>query len=70
MPNATGTGFVDYVLWGDDSKTLGLVEAKRSRRDPMDGQHQAELYANCLEQRYGQRPLTASSASGWGISIW
>lgn len=58
------------MLWGDDGKTLGLVEAKRSRRDPMDGQHQAELYANCLEQRYGQRPLTASSASGWGISIW
>ena len=20
MPNATGQGFVDYVLWGDDGK--------------------------------------------------
>jgi type I restriction enzyme R subunit len=30
MPNATGTGFVDYVLWGDDGKPLALVEAKRS----------------------------------------
>ena len=28
MPNNTGEGFVDYVLWGDDGKPLGLVEAK------------------------------------------
>ena len=34
MPNAQGKGFVDYVLWGDDGKPLGLVEAKRTRRDP------------------------------------
>ena len=27
MPNNTGEGFVDYVLWGDDGKPLGLVEA-------------------------------------------
>ena len=31
MPNAQGKGFVDYVLWGDDGKPLGLVEAKRTR---------------------------------------
>jgi type I restriction enzyme R subunit len=30
----SGRGFVDYVLWGDDGKPLGLVEAKRTRRDP------------------------------------
>lgn len=69
MPNATGTGFVDYVLWGDDGKPLGLVEAKRSSRDPMDGQHQAELYANCLEQRYGQRPLIFLS-NGYRHRLW
>ena len=28
MPNETGEGFVDYVLWGDNGKPLGLVEAK------------------------------------------
>jgi hypothetical protein len=31
MPNGQGKGFVDYVLWGDDGKPLGLVEAKRTR---------------------------------------
>ncbi len=33
MPNDKGTGYVDYVLWGDDGKPLGLVEAKRTSRD-------------------------------------
>jgi type I restriction enzyme R subunit len=57
MPNAEGKGFVDYVLWGDDGKPLGLVEAKRTRRDPRVGQQQAKLYADCLERQFGQRPL-------------
>lgn len=69
MPNETGLGFVDYVLWGDDGKPLALVEAKRTSRDPMDGQHQAELYANCLEQRYGQRPLIFLS-NGYRHRLW
>jgi type I restriction enzyme, R subunit len=69
MPNASGTGFVDYVLWGDDGKPLALVEAKRTSRDPMDGQRQAELYANCLEQRYGQRPLIFLS-NGYRHRLW
>lgn len=57
MPSASGNGFVDYVLWGDDGKPLALVEAKRTRRDPQVGQQQAKLYADCLEQQFGQRPL-------------
>jgi len=69
MPNTTGQGFVDYVLWGDDGKPLGLVEAKRSSRDPMEGQRQAEIYANCLEQRYGQRPLIFLS-NGYRHRLW
>ncbi|MFM9103272.1 MAG: type I restriction endonuclease, partial [Cyanobium sp.] len=69
MPNATGQGFVDYVLWGDDGKPLALVEAKRSSRDPMEGQRQAELYANCLQQRYGQRPLIFLS-NGYRHRLW
>ena len=43
MPNNTGEGFVDYVLWGDDGKPLGLVEAKRTKRDSRVGQQQAKL---------------------------
>ncbi len=57
MPHGSGTGYVDYVLWGDDGLPLGLVEAKRTSVDPERGQQQALLYATCLEQMHGQRPI-------------
>ena len=69
MPNETGEGFVDYVLWGDDGKPLGLVEAKRTRRDARVGQQQARLYADCLEQQFGQRPLIFYS-NGYEHWLW
>jgi len=57
MPNGTGKGIVDYVLWGDDGTPLALVEAKRTSKDPQVGRQQAKLYADCLERRYGVRPV-------------
>jgi type I restriction enzyme R subunit len=64
-----GRGFVDYVLWGDDGGPLGLVEAKRTRRDPRVGQQQAKLYADCLERQFGQRPVIFYS-NGYDHWIW
>jgi type I restriction enzyme, R subunit len=69
MPNEQGKGFVDYVLWGDDGKPLGLVEAKRTRRDPRIGQQQAKLYADCLERQFGRRPVIFYS-NGYEHWIW
>ncbi len=69
MPNAPGEGFVDYVLRGDDGKPLGLVEAKRTRKDPRAGQQQAKLYADCLEAQYGQRPIIFYT-NGYEHWIW
>lgn len=46
MPNDSGEGFVDYVLWGNDGRPLGLVEAKRTKKDSRVGQQQAKLYAD------------------------
>lgn len=57
MPNNAGTGFVDYVQWGNDGKPLAIVEAKRTKRDAKVGQQQAKLYADCLEAKYAQRPV-------------
>ena len=56
MPDGN-KGKVDYVLWGEDGKPLAVVEAKRARHDPSKGQQQARLYADCLEQMFGRRPL-------------
>jgi len=69
MPNNDGVGFVDYVLWGADGRPLGLVEAKRTRKDARTGQQQAKLYADCLEARYGQRPVIFYS-NGYEHWIW
>lgn len=57
MPNATGTGYVDYVLWGKDNLPLAVVEAKKASVDAIVGSQQAKLYADCLQNKYGQRPL-------------
>jgi len=69
MPNTEGTGYVDYVLWGDDGKPLGIVEAKRTTIDPRTGQQQAKLYADCLEAQFNQRPVIFYS-NGYEHWIW
>ena len=69
MPNNEDVGFVDYVLWGADGKPLGLVEAKRTRKDARSGQQQAKLYADRLEARFGQRPVIFYS-NGYEHWIW
>jgi len=73
MPTATGectgTGYVDYVLWGDDNKPLALVEAKRTRSDVQIGKRQAELYTDCLEKHYEQRPIIYYS-NGYATWMW
>jgi type I restriction enzyme R subunit len=69
MPNKRGEGFVDYVLWGDDGLPLGLVEAKRTKRDPRVGQQQAKLYGDCLEQQFGRRPVLFYT-NGYETWLW
>ena len=57
MPNKKEEGYCDYVLFGRDCKPLAVIEAKRTSVEPEKGKHQAELYADCLEKKYGQRPV-------------
>ncbi|WLE95521.1 MAG: DEAD/DEAH box helicase family protein [Candidatus Electrothrix communis] len=65
----TGIGYADYVLWGDDGRPLAVVEAKKSTADPQAGQQQAKLYADCLEQMHGQRPLIFFT-NGYSTWLW
>ncbi len=69
MPNNTGEGFVDYVLWGDDGLPLAVVEAKRTKKDARIGQQQAKLYADCLEEMKGQRPIIFFT-NGYETWLW
>lgn len=36
---------------------LAVVEAKRASKDPNNGWKQAVLYADCLERKFGRRPM-------------
>lgn len=69
MPNETGKGRVDYVLWGDNDKPLALLEAKRTTKSAAEGKHQAKLYADCLEAQFGQRPIIFYT-NGYEHWIW
>ncbi|MDP8219821.1 MAG: DEAD/DEAH box helicase family protein, partial [Candidatus Stygibacter frigidus] len=69
MPNASGEGFADYVLYGEDGKPLAVVEAKKTSVDARIGKQQAKLYADCLEQEYHQRPVIFYT-NGFEYYIW
>ena len=69
MPNASGLGYADYVLWGDDGKPLAVVEAKKTTVDPAVGRQQAKLYADCLEAMHGQRPVIFYT-NGYETYLW
>ena len=69
MPNESGIGYADYVLWGDDGKPLAVVEAKKTTVDPAAGQQQAKLYADCLETMHGQRPVIFYT-NGYETRLW
>ena len=69
MPNNQGIGFVDYVLLGDNGKPIAVVEAKRTSKDPNVGKQQAKLYADCIEQMNGQRPVIFYT-NGFETYIW
>ena len=57
MPNKEGFGFADYVLFDNDGVPLAVVEAKKTSVDEVAGSQQARLYADCIEKKWGRRPV-------------
>lgn len=62
-------GYVDYVLFGKDGLPLAVIEAKRSSKDPNIGRKQAVLYADCLEKKFGRRPMMFTT-NGFETFFW
>ncbi len=62
-------GKVDYVLFGKDGLPLAVVEAKRTSKSPGAGWKQAVLYADCLERKFGQRPMMFTT-NGFETYFW
>lgn len=67
MPNGTGEGFCDYVLYGRDLKPLAVIEAKKTSVGPEKGRQQVKLYGECLERKYGYTPILYYTN---GYQIW
>ena len=62
-------GYCDYVLFGKDGLPLAVVEAKRTSKDPNIGRKQAVLYADCLERKFGRRPMMFTT-NGFETYFW
>lgn len=62
-------GYADYVLFGKDGLPLAVIEAKRTSKDPNIGRKQAVLYADCLERKFGRRPMMFTS-NGFETYFW
>ncbi|MCC8044821.1 MAG: DEAD/DEAH box helicase family protein [Clostridiales bacterium] len=62
-------GYADYVLFGKDGLPLAVVEAKRTSKDPNIGRKQAMLYADCLEKKFGRRPVMFTT-NGFETFYW
>ncbi|MCD8354616.1 MAG: DEAD/DEAH box helicase family protein [Clostridiales bacterium] len=57
MPNKSGEGRADYVLYDDAHRPLAVIEAKRTCKDVSEGRQQAKNYADQLEKACGRRPV-------------
>ncbi len=68
MPNNEGVGYADYVLFDDDGKPLAVIEAKKTSVDEIKGSQQAKLYADCIENIYGFRPVVFYT-NGYSIKL-
>ena len=68
MPNPSGVGYADYVLWDDDRTPLAVLEAKKSMESMSVGSQQVKLYADCVEREYGTRPVMLCT-NGYHIDL-
>ncbi len=65
MPNESGIGYADYVLWGDDGKPLAVVEAKKTTVDPAVGRHhRRRLRDSSAEPSLIRAQISACPATG------
>lgn len=69
LPTPSGDGFADYVLYGDDGKPLGVIEAKKTAKDARAGGEQARQYADALEKATGVRPVVFFT-NGIDVFLW
>ena len=53
----SGKGNVDYILWGDSTFPLAIIEAKKTSCNAKKGEFQALEYAEALEKKFNFFPI-------------
>jgi len=69
LRNDAESAYVDYLLLDSMGSPLGIVEAKRTSRDPVLGQQQAEMYADDIKNQT-RRDLFIFLTNGYEIWFW
>jgi len=68
-PNADEKAYADYLLLGSSGSPLAIIEAKRTSKDAVLGQKQAEGYADDIERQTG-KDVFIFLTNGYEIWFW
>ncbi|MBI4182273.1 MAG: DEAD/DEAH box helicase family protein [Candidatus Aenigmarchaeota archaeon] len=69
LKNEEESAYADYLLLDANGDPLAVVEAKRSSKDPVLGQRQAEGYAEDIKQQIG-KDVFIFLTNGYEIWFW
>ena len=64
-----GGGFTDYTLYRTNGEIFAVVEAKRTSRDPREGEKQVLEYVTAIEKKQKFRSF-AFMANGEDVFFW
>lgn len=67
--NDAESKYADYLLLDSTGKPLAIIEAKRTTKDPILGQKQAEEYADDIKTQTGEEVFIFLS-NGYQIWLW
>ncbi len=69
LRNDADSAYVDYLLLDGTGSPIAIVEAKRTLRDPVVGQQQAEMYVDDIKKQTG-KDLFVFLTNGYEIWFW
>ncbi len=69
LKNDEESKYADYLLLDSNGDPLAVIEAKRTSKDPIIGQKQAEQYVNDIKKQTGKEVFIYLS-NGYEIWFW
>ena len=69
LKNDEESKYADYLLLDSNGDPLAVIEAKRTSKDPIVGQKQAEQYVNDIKKQTGKEVLYLFSSFSRGLRL-